>query len=175
MTRKPNIPHSLKLKHRYAKTASAFLERLPITQRFTESQRFLLKLTPTWQKWCVGASKQHNQRLDNCQLTAFEKGVLSISVNNASTATLIKHQLESVLTALHKKGFTDVQKIRVQLKIQHKVEPHNSTPTSAVYQEKPDQAAISALQSAAKNTDNSELSESLERLAHTLKQRRKEP
>jgi len=109
MSRKTKVPHSLKLKHRYAKTASAFLERLPISQQFTASRGFLLKLTPVWQQWCVIAGKKHKQHFDNCQLTAFEKGVLSISANNASTATLIKHQSDSLLSTLHLKGFTEVQ------------------------------------------------------------------
>lgn len=170
MTHKTKVPHSLKLKHRYAKTASTFLERLPISQQFKASRDFLLRLTPVWQQWCTGIGKAHRQSFDNCQLTAFEKGVLSISANNASTATLIKHQTDSLLSILHLKGFNEVQSVRVHIHIPSRPVQHNSALDSAssMGRQKPNKSAISALKSAAKSTDDTKLSESLRRLANTL-------
>lgn len=178
MTRKVKIPHSLLLKHRYAKTASALLERLPITRQFTASQSFLRQITPVWQQWCLNVAKKNKQHLGKCHLTAFEQGVLSISTNDATTATLIKHQIESLLASLHNKGFNDVRNIRVQIQLpvraaasypQFDDNASTANKVSNAGREKPDKTAISALQSAANDIDDAMLSESLARLAQTLK------
>ena len=180
MAHKSKVPHSLLLKHRYAKTASALLERLPITQQFTASRRLLLQLLPVWQDWCLSAGKRHKQSFNCCQLTAFEKGVLSISAENANIATLIKHQADSLLTTLHKKGFNEIRTIRVHVQLRKQTVPHNSPLNSSVkaiykiHREKPSETAVSALKSAAQNMDDPTLSASLERLAQTLNNRRKE-
>ena len=175
MTRKAKIPHSLLLKHRYAKTASALLERLPITQQFTASRKFLLQITPAWHQWCSKVSKKHKQRFDNCQLTAFEKGVLSISTNNAHSATLLKHQIDSLLRYLHQKGFAEIHRIRVHMQLPTKPANYRtSRPTnndSDVGRHEADDTAIAALESAVISTNDPMLAESLQRLAQTLKKK----
>lgn len=86
-------PSSQKLK------LSTIVERLPLLRFLDESKAVLLKLQVDWQTW-------RQQNLPNvsegaAHLSGYDTntGQITICVNNASTAALIKHQKSSLLDA----------------------------------------------------------------------------
>lgn len=86
-------PSSQKLK------LSTIVERLPLLRFLDESKAVLLKLQADWQTW-------RQQNLPNvsegaAHLSGYDMnaGQITVCVNNASTAALIKHQKNSLLNA----------------------------------------------------------------------------
>ncbi len=171
MSRKRPIPHSLKLKHRYAKTAGSLINMLPINQQLHSTQGSLGQLIGVWQQWCSELSRIKYQLGQHARLESFDRGVLHICTAQASTATLIKHQTSSLLAAFHSRGFDHIQRIVVRIELPTQSLLKSSRITSKTHPRKaqrPSKESISAVESAADDANGDALSEALHRLAGTL-------
>lgn len=160
-----------------------------------ESRATLLKLQPAWQNWYhtelpalnkqaldAHASNEQEQNNQAAYLSAIEQTTLTITVNNSSTAALIKHQQSQLISALNAADVCDITKINVRIEL---VNPpmsaaitkrhsrsnslKNTLASSHAAIKPPSQAAIDAVDHLKTNIKNPELANSLQNLANTLR------
>jgi Protein of unknown function (DUF721). len=185
MSRKRPVPHSLKLKHRYAKTAVSLIGKLAINHQLKASQYSLDELGKVWTTWCKDGSRVRYQLAEHARLTTLQNGVLEITTTQASLATVLKHQTSSMLAEFHTQGFDYIHRIRVRmdtssragktnlslLKSQRSSKFSSSKPSSEALRrrsQRPGKNAIAAIKSAAQNSNDESLANALDRLAQTL-------
>ena len=176
MKPKHRVPNSLKQKFSYAKTMASYVNRLSINNQINEAQNALLQLFPVWQEWCRNQSKNSETLLSNSKLKSFEQGVLQINCNNASCSTLIKHRSNELIDAFHQRGFKQLKRINVGIELPTQnnssfLKNHQAASNSGIESNrpKPDNKAIKAVESASRSTQSSDLSNSLQKLATTLR------
>ena len=134
-THKKAVPNSLRLK---ATSRNSFdssvsqknmphiLNKLPLLHQLKETENSLLKLLPIWQKWCAlqHNTLQHNSSRVNfnsgSQLKHLKDGVLSISCESSTLASLIKHQQNSLLHTFHNGGIKHVHTIKTLISLNQK-------------------------------------------------------
>ncbi len=169
-------PNSTKRKQ----NVSNILNRLPFLRQLNETQNQLLSVTPIWQKWC---SDQIGTSISEFASPAYiNQGVLTISCQQPSTATIIKHQQNDLLEAIRSAGIDHVQAVRVQMTlnkpsnsdaarspdVEPTPQPKNS-PQSRNMWPKPSDASVKSLEATQSLIKNEQLAASLKRLADTLK------
>ena len=192
-SRKKTLSNSLRLKSphsvRSRQSVSSILNRLPFLHQLNQTQTQLLKLTPIWQQWCAkqDCSDQISSEItDFASLSSIDGSTLSISCTQSSTATILKHQHNSLLKELKAAGFDQIQSIRIQMSLGNQTaelndysdNPHvreetshtsNSPTVDAVSWPKPSTASIKSIEATQSLIKNEQLAESLKRLAETLK------
>lgn len=160
-------------------TAADFIRRLPLHRQLDASQAMIIKLSPVWLSWAQYALNPDATK--DCQLNALQNGKLSLYCNNATLASQVKHQKQTLLNHFHEHGFNDVQEIVVRLR------PPSQTTTEDNPNQNTDQLdandsknqftdvsddSLKAIESCRKMIDNDELSSALTRLSKTLKSSR---
>ncbi len=185
-TQTPALPNSLRLKTPNSANSrqnmSSILQRLPLLRALTETQNSTQSLTPIWLTWC---EHQHKARVSlalkldqHASPTSLRQGSLNIACNNAAVASLIKHQLSSLLKAFHDAGLDHIKQIHVQMELaQTTSKPSRNSDTdqkSTVSDAKtqriaPPSSAIKSIEATQSLIDNEQLAASLKRLAHTLR------
>ena len=173
-----------------ANKLSNILSNLPLHhklhQQLSTSEKIITVLQPKWKKWCVEhLGKPLNK---GCSLSYFDDGTLLINCQSVVAATKLKHLKRTLLLFFQQtleqntKGSTQkfLEKI-TDVSIIH--QPPTQQPTRTVQEQatndskkafsQPKRAvsanAINAIESCQKNSKNSELKNSLERLKNTLK------
>ncbi len=172
MSRKQNNKlenHRLKL--------STIVERLPLYRFLDQSRAALLKLQPAWQIW----QQQQPTAIsyDAAYLTGYDAGTLTISVNNASTAALIKHQKSSLISTLNSVIKVTAIKLRIDLdytKAASEFQQHITAneKNNGIYNT-PNKAAIDSIESLQASIKNPDLADTIGKLAQTLKKLSKTP
>ena len=157
-------------------TAADFIRRLSLHRQLDESQAMIIKLSPVWLSWAQHALT--SQATKNCQLNALQNGKLSLNCNNATLASQIKHQKQTLLNHFHEHGFKDVQEIIVRLRppSQSTGEGNSNLNTNQAdaidlnnhFTEASDDS-LKAIESFTKMVNSDELSDALVRLSKTLK------
>lgn len=91
----------------YHRRVADIVKRLPLHRSLDESQSMLVTLTPIWNRWLQSAV--NNKKLPRqCATSTFmsawqaEQSKLVISCDNASNASLIKHQSVQLITYLNR-------------------------------------------------------------------------
>ncbi len=170
-------PNSVKTKQ----SVSNILNRLPFLRKLNETQNHLLSITPIWQQWC---DQQVNSRITEfASLASLDDGVLTISCEQSSTATILKHQQNTLLEAINNAGFSDVLSLRIQMSLKQSYceakhcEPKESTQaykqnlaaSSESKWRKPSESSLKSIEATQALIKNEQLAASLKRLAETLK------
>ncbi|MFT7525809.1 MAG: hypothetical protein ACI9LY_000949 [Arenicella sp.] len=156
-------------------TAADFVRRLPLHRQLDASQAMIIKLSPTWLSWTQTALTIDAAK--SCQLNALQNGKLSLFCNNATLASQIKHQKQTLLSYFHKHGFNDVQEIVVRLRPPSYTTDDGDTSrnnyplTENQFIDASDDS-LKAIDSCGKMVNNDELSSALTRLSETLKSSR---
>lgn len=157
---------------------STIVERLPLYRFLDQSQAVLLKLQPAWEAWL----QQELPAIDttSAHLSGFSEAennghnTITISANNASTVTLLKHQQSSLLKHLNRScnGLTIHKiKVRIDLDSTSAVADHQHQISKAAHDEqrtKPSADAIESIKRLQKSIKNPDLADSLGNLAETL-------
>ncbi len=153
-------------------TAADFVRRLPLHRQLDASQAMIIKLSPAWLSWTQTALSIDAAK--NCQLNALQNGKLSLFCNNATLASQIKHQKQTLLSHFHKHGFNDVQEIAVRLRppsytTNEGDTNRNSYPLTENQFIDASDDSLKAIDSCRHMVNNDELSSALTRLSETLK------
>ena len=179
VTSPTSLPNSLRLKTpesaQNRQNMSSILQRLPLIRQINATQNSTLKYQPIWLTWCLQTQKRHGSlalKLNQyATLTSFKHGTIEISCKNTGSASLIKHQQNSLLNALHDAGFDEINRIKV-----HMSPAKTSTKTSNKYatsqgsqRPKPSDSAVESIEATQSLIENEQLAASLRRLALTLK------
>jgi len=168
-----------------ALSISALISRLPLSQQMNESQASIVKLTPAWLAWAEkNLSPSYTNSVQLISVRNSNKGQnseLCIASENANCATQIKHQQNSLLTALHAEGFKNIQKLCIRLamptepvesciKQDSTASSHSANNADFITQKyAPSKDSITLIESCQKRVTNEHLSTSLARLSETLK------
>ena len=178
------LSNSLRLKSpnnvKRRQNVSNILNRLPYLRTLNEAQNKLLRVTPVWQKWC--AAQTGPNITDFASPASLDGKTLTISCKQSSTATILKHTQNSLLDALQKHGFEQIQSIRIKMSLDQNSDISNSDLTnklaltgknsldlSAAPNRKPSAASLKSIESTQSLVSNEHLAASLKRLAETLK------
>ncbi len=167
---------------------SSIVQRLPLYRFLDESRAELLRLQPAWRTWFT--QLQPNLPESAAYLSAIDAQVLTVCVENASIAALIKHQQHSLLTALNKSYNTTsdkngssnstakhvIRKIKVHINLSAGLTPSIGLSTSALQDTQkqyranniPDAMAINSVKQLQSSVKNKELANTLGDLAETL-------
>jgi len=135
----------------------------------------LLKIAPIWQRW--SASHLNNLESNHSELSSalidISDGALKISCSQPTEASQIKHQQVSLIETMHAAGFSDIKRIKVSMSLQLPSQPSLSKQPSKSVNElhkriTPNKNSIESIKLCGQTTNNTQLSESLNRLANTL-------
>jgi hypothetical protein len=155
---------------------SNILNRLSYLRTLSQAQNQLLLVTPVWQQWC--ANQTGSVITDYASPASLDGKTLTISCKQSSTATILKHTQSSLLEALHKRGFDQIQSIRVQMSLNQSDHEQciNSTINSpkmpsqpTIAKRKPSAASLKSIETTQSLVKNQDLAAALKRLAETLK------
>lgn len=92
---------------------SNIVQRMPLTQRLSDSQSMLVKLSPAWSQWSkANLSGETEQKI---HLSSFENHTLTIHCDDAIKASQVKHQQHSLLMYLIEQGFHEVKQLSVRI------------------------------------------------------------
>lgn len=177
------LSNSLRLKSpsnvKSRQNVSNILNRLPYLRTLNETQNQLLKITPIWQQWCT---QQSGSPISGFASPAnLDGNILSISCQQSSTATILKHSKGSLLKALNDQGFEHIQSVRIQMSLSQKADNLNNNiagnlthqnekqHSNAGASRKPSAASLKSIESTQSLVKNEQLAASLKRLAETLK------
>ena len=175
------------MKNRH-KNISQIIERLPLHRQLNETQAMLLKITPIWRQWLENhlpknqSSEDPSPRLVNNspepinnspELIDISTDTLNINCFSSVQASHIKHQQTSLLNALNNAGFCNIRRIKVSMSLMSpepnkSLQPNNQSTPNQQQRSKPSTTSIQAIEHCGTKTDNTQLSESLRRLADTL-------
>ena len=173
------------------KNITQLIERLPLHRQLNETQAMLLKITPIWLRWSAShlASIQslETNSLETNGLETISSAPIDISADtlkincfSSVEASHIKHQQASLIKTLQAAGFSNIKRIKVCMSptqpLSNNLESLRKEPQLSKQPEldeqhqsfKPSSASIQSIESCGQQTDNSQLSESLRRLAATL-------
>ncbi len=155
--------------------AALIVQRLPFHQQLRSSQTILIKCTPVWQNWVK--HNLHPETANAITLSHFQNGELILHCHNAISATQIKQQQQTLLVFFSDEGITDIKKITVRIANQSisssdnkQKNQINTTYASDRVIKNFDNNALNSIKSIQKNITNDALSESLNRLIHTIEQ-----
>jgi len=181
------LSNSLRLKSpnsvKSRQSVSQILDRLPLIKKLNATQNQLLSITPIWQKWC--SDQASSISTEYASPASIKAGVLTISCKQSSTATILKHQQNSLLDALKNAGFEQIQTISIQMSLNHApselTKANNQIPIQTADSRaknsdqargawsKPSAASLKSIEATQALTKNEQLAASLKRLAETLK------
>lgn len=168
---------------------ASIVQRLPLHRHMSQSQSALVKLSPSWLTW--SANHLSTELANQVTLTGLQNGQLVISCANAVSASQIKHQQASLLESLNLSGLANVKRIKIRIdhtysstethstqcltektesdqQTAHDTSKKNTNPIH-INRQNPGSQTIKSIENCQKLTSNDDLSESLERLAKTLK------
>ncbi len=186
------LSNSLRLKSlddvKRRQNVSNIVSRLPILRTLNEAQNQLVKLTPTWQRWCAKQQPvdQSTSAIENyASLSNLDGKVLTIKCTQSSTATLLKHRQSSLLEAINNNGFEQIKTVRVIMSLSQPDQEFNSRssddpsfisntspkkpPSNELTRPRPSVASLKSIEATQSLIKNEQLAKSLKRLANTLK------
>jgi len=149
----------------------------------------LLKITPIWLRWSANhlsiplspktkSPKTKSPKSKHPETNSTEiqnsvpidiiNGTLKINCSSPVEASHIRHQQTNLLNTLHAAGFSNIKCIKVCMSIMSE-QPNNKQQLNEQAQPiQPSTTSIQSIKSCGQKTDNSQLRESLRRLADTL-------
>ncbi len=156
------------------KNIAQIIERLPLHRQLKETQAMLVKITPIWLDW---SANHLSKKANAARPIDISNGTLELNCFDSVEASQIKHQQTSLINALHKAGFNNIECIKLRMSLPRYANKHEDMQQAfdtEVQSNKqrgpiiPSTQSIRSIERCGQLTDNAQLSESLQRLVNTL-------
>jgi len=152
------------------------IKRLPLHQQLNNSHAAIIDFSQTWQDWVSSNLTGNFEKL--ATLSSFDNGLLTVRCISPTAASQLKHLQISLLEAFHAAGFTQIQRLKIQIdhttRLTSESDTHHQTVIKQI--DKPSinrtqslkKETLKGIKNCGKRVKNERLMTSLQRLASTL-------